>query len=167
MSAERFDYFVYTQNKKKIKEDLKNGDIDYGTFSKMGFVDEFFAYLLTTDFFPFCDKSYPGPRAKTEVPPWFLLASLMAAKMYGEESFLNIPYVLKNGSILKMLGLNLGPVPGFNNKNKKERIYPVDQDTIRKFFKDTDLVAFSGQTVSSSKSCRPGTYNSYFFFFFL
>jgi len=41
--------------------------------------------------------------------------------MYGEESFLNIPYVLKNGSILKMLGLNLGQVPGFNNKNKKKR----------------------------------------------
>lgn len=61
----------------------------------------------------------------------------MAAKMYGEESFSNIPYALKNGSILKMLGLNLGPTPGFNDKNKKERIYPVDQDTIRKFFKDT------------------------------
>jgi len=54
MSAERFDFFVYTQNKKKIKENLKNGDIDYGSFSKMGFVDEFFAYLLATDFFPFC-----------------------------------------------------------------------------------------------------------------
>ncbi|MBM3712066.1 MAG: transposase, partial [Actinobacteria bacterium] len=61
----------------------------------------------------------------------------MAAKMYGEEAFSNIPYVLKNGAILKMLGLNLGPMPGFNNKNKKERIYPADQDTIRKFFKDT------------------------------
>jgi len=137
MSDERFDYFVYTQNKKKLKEDLKNGDIDYGTFSKMGFVDEFFAYLLATDFFPFCEKSYPSPRVKREIPPWFLLASLMAAKMYGEEAFSNIPYVLKNGTILKMLGLNLGPVPGFNNKNKKERIYPADQDTIRKFFKDT------------------------------
>jgi hypothetical protein len=29
-------------------------------------------------------------------------------------------------------------VPGFNNKNKKDRKYPVDQDCIRKFFKDTD-----------------------------
>jgi len=138
MSTERFNYFVYTQNKKKVKEDLKNGDIDYGSFSKMGFVDEFFAYLLATDFFPFCEKTYPSPRVKVEVPPWFLLASLMAAKMYGEEAFSNIPYVLKNGTILKMLGLNLGPVPGFNNKNKKERIYPADQDTIRKFFKDTE-----------------------------
>ena len=137
MSEERFDYFVYTANKKKLKEKLKNGDIDYGAFSKMGFVDEFFAFLLATDFFPFCEKSYPSPRVKTEVPPWFLLASLMAAKMYGEEAFSNIPYVLKNGAILKMLGLNLGPMPGSGNKNKKERIYPADQDTIRKFFKDT------------------------------
>ena len=136
--AKRFDFFVYTQNKSRVEKALKEGDIDYGTFSKMGFVDEFFAFLLASDFFSYCDKTYPSPRVKIEVPAWFLLASLFAAKMYGEESFLNIPYVLKNGSILKMLGLNLGPIPGFNNKNKKERIYPVDQDCIRKFFKDTD-----------------------------
>lgn len=136
--AKRFDFFVYTQNKSKVTKALKQGDIDYGAFSKMGFVDEFFAFLLASDFFVFCDKTYPSPRVKEEVPAWFLLASLLAAKMYGEESFLNIPYVLKNGSILKMLGLNLGPMPGFNNKNKKERIYPVDQDCIRKFFKDTN-----------------------------
>jgi len=137
MSQERFNFFVYTQNKKKVKDNLKNGNIDYGSFSKMGFVDEFFAYLLATDFFTFCEDTYPSPRVKTEVPPWFLLASITAAKMYGEEAFLNIPYVLKNGAILKMLGLNLGPIYGFNNKNKKERIYPTHQDTIRKFFKDT------------------------------
>ena len=138
MDNKRSKFFVYTQNKGKVKEHLKKGDIDYGSFSKMGFVDEFFAYLIATDFFPFCDKTYPSPRVKKEVPAWFLLASLIAAKILGEESFSNIPYVLKNGSILKMLGLNLGPIPGFNNKNKKERIYPVDQDCIRKFFKDTD-----------------------------
>jgi len=134
----RFDYFVYTQNKTKLSKALKEGDIDYGSFSKMGFIDEFFAFLLASDFFIYCEKTYPSPRVKTEVPPWFLLASIVAAKMYGEDSFLNIPYALKNGSILKILGLNLGQVPGFNNKNKKDRKYPVDQDCIRKFFKDTD-----------------------------
>lgn len=137
MSDQRFDFFVYTQNKSGVAKAIKEGDIDYGSFSKMGFVDEFFAFLLASDFFVFCEKTCPSHMVKTEVPPWFLLASLFAAKMYGEESFLNIPYVLKNGSILKMLGLNLGPVPGFNNKNKKDRKYPVDQDCIRKFFKDT------------------------------
>lgn len=134
----RSDFFVYTQNKQRVEKALKEGDIDYGSFSKMGFVDEFFVFLLASDFFSYCEKTYPSPRVKKEVPAWFLLASLLAAKMYGEESFLNIPYVLKNGSILKMLGLNLGQVPGFNNKNKKKRIYPVDQDCIRKFFKDSN-----------------------------
>ena len=138
MNQQRFNFFVYTQNKKKVAQDLATGNIDYGSFSKMGFVDEFFAFVLAADFFAFTEKTYPSPRAKTEVPPWFLLASLMAAKMYGEDSFSNIPYALKNGSILKMLGFNLGTMPGFNNKNKKERIYPVNQDTIRKFFKDTE-----------------------------
>lgn len=64
-----------------------------------------------------------------------MLASLIGAKMYGEASFRNIPYVLRNGTLLKQLGFNIGPIPGFN-KNKKDRIYPVDHDTIRKFFKD-------------------------------
>ena len=138
MSQQRFNFFVYTQNKAKIREKLDSGDIDHGSLSEMGFVDEFFAFVLATDFFTFAEKTYPSPRAKTEVPPWFLLASLMAAKMHGENSFSNIPYALKNGSILKMLGFNLGTMPGFNNKNKKDRDYPVNQDTIRKFFKDTE-----------------------------
>jgi len=138
MSRQRFNFFVYTQNKAKVRKKLASGDIDHGSLTEMGFVDEFFAFVLATDFFPFTEDTYPSPRAKTEVPPWFLLASLMAAKMYGEDSFSNIPYVLKNGSILKMLGFNLGTIAGFNNKNKKERIYPVNQDTIRKFFKDTE-----------------------------
>ncbi|MCG9479263.1 MAG: transposase, partial [Actinomycetia bacterium] len=47
-------------------------------------------------------------------------------------------YVIGNGTILKMLGFNLGAVAGFNHKNKKQRKYPVDPDTIRKFFADSD-----------------------------
>ena len=128
MNQQRNNYFVYTQNKSKVTKALKEGDIDYGSFSKMDFIDEFFAFLMSSDFFSFCNMTYPSPRVKKEVPAWFLLASLLAARILGEESFSNIPYVLKNGSILKMLGLNLGQVHGFNNKNKKERIYPVDQD---------------------------------------
>jgi hypothetical protein len=162
MTKERHKYFVYTQNKEEVRNSLVSGNIDYGSFSKMGFVDEFFAFLFATDFFTFCEQSYPSPRAKVEVPPWFILASLIGAKMYGEEAFSNIPYVLKNGTILKMLGLNLGPVPGFNSKNKKERMYPADQDTIRKFFKDTDpdkLVAWFNYDFSSWMRAR-GAYSS-------
>ena len=138
MNHKRHDYFVYVKNKSRVTKALKEGDIDYGAFSEIGFVDEFFNFLISTDFIPFCQASYPSPRVKEEVAPWFLLASLIGAKMHGEISFRNIPYVLKNGSLLKLLGFNIGPMPGFNSKNKQDRIYPVDQDTIRKFFKDTD-----------------------------
>ena len=138
MNQQRNNYFVYTQNKSKVTRALKEGNIDNGAFSQIGFVDEFFTYLLSTDFFPFCEKTYPSPIVKKEVAPWFLLASLIGAKMVGEKSFRNISYVLKNGSLLKLLGFNIGPLPGFNNKNRKDRIFPVDQDTIRKYFKDTD-----------------------------
>ena len=138
MGTERFDYYLYTQNKDKIRKKLISGNIDYGSLSEMKFVDKFFAFVFASGFFDFAEATYPSPRAKKEVPPWFLLASVMAAKICGEESFLNIPHVLKNGTILKMLGLNLGTISGFNKKNKKERIYPCSQDTVRKFFKDTD-----------------------------
>jgi hypothetical protein len=52
----RFDFFVYTQNKQKVTGALKQGDIDYGSFSKMGFVDEFFAFLMSSDFLSFVTK---------------------------------------------------------------------------------------------------------------
>lgn len=162
MNQKRFNYFVYTQNKEKVRKNLTTGNIDYGSLSKMGFVDEFFTFVLATDFFAFAQSTYPSPRAKTEVPPWFLLASVMAAKILGEESFSNIPYVLKNGLVLKMLGFNLGTMSGFNNKNKKERIYPADQDTIRKFFKDTDppgLILWFNRHFSSWMGDR-GAYKS-------
>jgi len=138
MNQERFDYYLYTQNKDKVRKKLTSGDIDYGSLSEMKFVDKFFAFVFAAGFFDFAENTYPSPRAKKEVPPWFLIESVMAARMCGEESFLNIPHVLKNGAILNILGLNMGTVSGFNNKNKKKRIYPADQDTIRKFFKDTD-----------------------------
>ncbi|MCX6383085.1 MAG: transposase [Actinobacteria bacterium] len=138
MNQQRNNYFVYTQNKSKVTIALKEGNIDNGAFSQIGFVDGFFTYLLSTDFFSFCEATYPSPRVKKEVAPWFLLAALIGAKMVGEKSFRNIPYVLANGSLLKLLGFNIGPLPGFNNKNRKDRIFPVDQDTIRKYFKDTD-----------------------------
>ncbi|MCL4417229.1 MAG: transposase [Actinobacteria bacterium] len=136
MNTKRIDYFVYTQNKSQVEKELRQGNIDNAAFSSIGFVDEFFSYLLSSDFFPFCEATYPSPRVKKEVEPWFLLASLIGAKMLGEKSFRNIPYVLRNGTLLKLFGFNIGP--GFNNKNKKDRIFPVDQDTIRKYFKDTN-----------------------------
>lgn len=138
MSQKRTGYFLYTRSKSKVAEALKEGNIDQGAFSEVGFIDEFFSYLLSSDFFPFCEKTYPTPRVKKEVAPWFLLASLVGAKMHNESSFRNIPYVLKNGSLLNILGFNIGPLPVFNSKNRKDRTFPVDQDTIRKYFKDTD-----------------------------
>jgi len=138
MSQKRNNYFLYTKNKSKVAEALKEGNIDQGAFSEVGFVDEFFSYLISSDFFPFCEETYPSPRVKKEVAPWFLLASLIGAKMHNEISFRNVPYALKNGSLLNILGFNIGSMPGFNSKNKKDRTFPVDQDTIRKYFKDTD-----------------------------
>ena len=165
MNQKRTDYFVYTQNKSKVTIALKEGNIDNGAFSQIGFVDEFFTYLLSTDFFPFCEDTYPSPRVKKEVAPWFLLAALIGAKMVGEKSFRNIPYVLSNGSLLKLLGFNIRPLPGFNNKNKKDRIFSGDQDTIRKYFKDTDshkLTAWFNNDfsawLSKKRACQSGLF---------
>jgi hypothetical protein len=138
MNQKRTDYFVYTQNKSRVEKALRQGSIDNGAFCAIGFVDEFFIYLVSSDFFPFCEATYPNPRVKKEVACWFLLASIIRAKIIGEKSFRNIPYVLANGSLLKLLGFNIGPTPGFNNKNKKDRTFQVGQDTRRKYFKDTD-----------------------------
>ena len=49
MNQQRTDYFVYTQNKSKVERALRQGNIDNGAFSAIGFVDEFFAYHGSTD----------------------------------------------------------------------------------------------------------------------
>lgn len=48
MSQKRVNYFLYTRNKSKIVEALKEGNIDQGTFSKIGFTDEFFSYIVSS-----------------------------------------------------------------------------------------------------------------------
>lgn len=40
MNQQRNNYFVYTQNKSKVDKALKEGNIDNGAFSQIGFVDE-------------------------------------------------------------------------------------------------------------------------------
>jgi hypothetical protein len=68
MNQERFNYYLYAQNKDKIRKKLTAGDIDYGSLSEMKFVDKFFAFVLATDFFDFAEDTYPGPRARKEQP---------------------------------------------------------------------------------------------------
>jgi hypothetical protein len=78
------------------------------------------------------------------VPVWFLLAAYTQLKLHTEGAFHRLPYVLQSASVLRTLGVQLG-VPGgdggFNRRHRKPRRAPVDQDTVRKFMKDTDPVA--------------------------
>ena len=37
MNQQRINYFVYTQNKSKLDKALKEGNIDNGAFSQIGF----------------------------------------------------------------------------------------------------------------------------------
>jgi len=48
MSQKRTGYFFYTRSKSKVAEALKEGNIDQGAFSKIGFTDEFFSYLVSS-----------------------------------------------------------------------------------------------------------------------
>ena len=52
-----------------------------------------------------------------------------------------MPGLLKAGPILSKLKFNIGGESGgFNNKNKNQREVPVNYDSVRKFFRDTDPV---------------------------
>ena len=87
MSQERFNFFVYTQNKKKVAQDLATGNIDYGSFSKMGFVDEFFAFVLATDFLPSPKILIPAPGQRQKFPHGLFWPPLWLPRCTGRRAF--------------------------------------------------------------------------------
>jgi len=130
---------IYEENKTKVVADLKAGQLDYAELSQWSFQDKFFAFLLATRFFEVCGASYPTPRKKEEVPIWFLLMCMVQMKLHTTAAFHKLPGILRNGPIMSRVKFNIGGVNGgFNNKNEKDRDVPIDYDTARKFFKDTD-----------------------------
>lgn len=130
---------IYEKNKPRVLSALRNGEIDYVDLTSWSFLDEFFGYLFGIKFFESIAEGYPSPRKREGIPLWFLIAAYMQLKLHTEEAFMKLPFVLRSGSILCRVGANLKVESGgFNNKNKKKRLCPIDQDTVRKFFKDTE-----------------------------
>jgi len=130
---------IYEENRIKVLNALRDGRVDYLDLSDWTFQDRFFAFLLGIRFFEICGASYPTPRKKEEVALWFLLACKVQMKLHTTAAFDQLPAILRSGAVLSRVKFNVGGNKGgFNNKNRKERTYPVHHDTARKFFKDTD-----------------------------
>ncbi len=130
---------IYQENKVKVINALKEGRVDYMDLSSWGFQDRFFAFLIGMKFFKICGSSYPTPRKKEEIPLWFQLAGQTQLKLHQEGTYSKLPGLLKSGPMLTRLKFNIGGEEGgFNKKNKKPREVPVDFDSVRKFFKDTE-----------------------------
>lgn len=133
------ELIIYEENRPKVLHDLKDGRVDYIDLTHWDFTDRFFAFLLAKRYFEWCAESYPTPRKKEEVPVWFLLCCAIQMKLHTEVAYDNLPGILRSGAILSRVKFNVGlKGGGFNYKNKKEREVPVDQDTVRKYFKATD-----------------------------
>lgn len=131
---------IYIKNNKNVINKFKEGNIEHVELSQWNFVDEFFGFLLNEKFFIFADKSYPNPRKLNFVPIWFLIASQFIMRIYGSHKYHDLKFFLNSGSILTKLGFNVSNniTNGFNNRNKYQRKTQVDQDTVRKYFKDTN-----------------------------
>jgi len=132
---------VFKNSKRKVIKALKNGTIDYVADSKWSFSDEFFAFLFSLPFFDFVEKTYPSPRARKNIPLWILIGLMLQLKLNLSSSFLSLPGILKSGAVLTRTSFNIGRIEGgFNKRNKypREEGQIVDQDTLRKYFKDTN-----------------------------
>ena len=139
MNEENTSLVIYEEDKQRVRKSLKDGRLDYLDLADWTFQDKFFAFLLSLRFFEICGASYPSPRKKEEVPIWFLLACKVQMKLHTTASFGKLPGILRSGAVLSRVKFNVGGKNGgFNNKNKKERKTAVDQDTARKFYKDTN-----------------------------
>jgi hypothetical protein len=133
-------FIVFRENKVKVRERLKDGRIDYLDLTSWSFQDRLFGFLMEERFFEWCASSYPTPRERENIPVWFLLACVIQMKLHQTAAFQRLKYILRSGSILTRVKFNVGlKGGGFNGKNKKSREIPIDQDTARKFFMDTEI----------------------------
>lgn len=136
--AESPPLLIYEQDKPKVLQALQDGRVEYADLTEWAFLDLFMGFLQATQFLEWAVGTYPDPRQRHSVPVGVLLASVLQLKYHGEAAFLKLPYVLRSGSILQAVGVNARMGGGFNRKHKKPRRSPFDQDTARKYFKDTD-----------------------------
>ncbi len=132
---------VYEEDRVRVLAGLREGRLEYADLTSWGFLDKFFALWIDRGFFQWAGETFPSPRQRHHVPVWLLLAAFVQLKLHTEVAFRRLPYVLQSASILRTLGVQLG-VPGgdggFNRRQRKPRRSPVDQDTVRKFMRDTD-----------------------------
>ena len=141
-SAEAGGWVVYREDKPFVERALRDGRVEYIDLTAWSFVDRFFAFLDASGFLRFSGQTHPTPRVKREIPVWFLVACATQLKLHRQSAFLSLDHLLRSGAILSRLRFNVGQHPGggFNDKNRKPRETMVDQDGVRKYYKDTPAV---------------------------
>lgn len=129
---------IYRKAQRSVEAALERADIDYAELTQWNFPDEFLCFVLEMGLLDFVDRTYPNPRAKNEVPIWFLISCQFVMHIYQTGKYNHLRYLLNAGSLLTRFGFNVGATKiGFNDKNRKSRKTSIDADTVRKFFKDT------------------------------
>jgi len=130
---------VYEKSQRYVEQCLSEANIDYADITKWSFPDEFLCFVLETGLLKFIDSTYPNPREKNEVPIWFLITCQFIMRLHQTGKYSDLRYLLNSGSLLTRFGYNVGSKEiGFNYKNKKPRKTVIHDDTVRKFFKDTN-----------------------------
>lgn len=132
---------VYREAKNKVVALLQQGKVSLVETSRLSLADRFMAFILQSEFLTFADQSYPNPRKKNEIPMWFVISCQFILRLHPEKAYSALGTLLKSGPILSRIGFNVGAPLGFNDKNKYPRETPVHQDSVRKFFRDTDQAA--------------------------
>ena len=132
---------VYRKSQRSIESKLSQADIDYAELTRWSFPDEFLCFVMKLDFLGFVSSSYPNPRQKNEVPIWFLVSCQFVMRLHQSVHYRELRYLLNAGSLLTRFGYNVGSSHvGFNDKNRQPRKTVIHDDTVRKFFKDTDAL---------------------------
>jgi hypothetical protein len=131
---------VLQENRATVLEQFNRGEITYIDLSTWTFADQFMAFLMAVDFFAHAVRTFPSPRVKEEIPRWVLICCALQMKLHATSSFSRLPGILGSGAILSRLHYNVADNlgGGFNQKNRHDRTAPLDQDSVRKFYKDVD-----------------------------
>lgn len=145
---------IFERNDELVIEAFRNGDFDY--LEGASDIDEtdFFRDLIERSLLKQLAESYPNPREKNDVPVWLHLGHYLTMNFHGEHAFHALPGLLCYGGLINALGAEAGhrvkhPVTGkvtleckgYNHKNEYSRETPCDQDTSRKFARETPAEA--------------------------
>lgn len=141
---------VFEEDRALVLQKLQEGFIDHLEVISQVVESQFFHMFVGNGDIKRLASTFPSPRKKEEVPLWLYLSSQITLRLHGSPGYSSLPYVLHCGGLRDALepeqvqrkltdnGESHLVFKGYNDKARRPRTTPCDQDFVRKLAKSTE-----------------------------